>query len=521
MKLYAWQKDCLRKWEEENHQGIISAVTGSGKTRLALAAISRLRKQLPNLRIRIVTPTIALANQWRQSVLRETSSDNELPGFFGDGVRNEGDHSVMIYVVNSARTGLEKHIRSDFALGRPVLLICDECHRYLSKENYKMFGFLTGDRTAFPLYHCMGLSATPFTGDRDDDLKRVLGEEIYRYEFVDAIEQGVVSPCAVCQIAASFLPKEREEYVELTEQIGKTTAKLLREFPHLKGLPTQRFLKEVRRMGADMEPSCLSSAFLLLLYRRKKLVVTAQSRIQCCMNLLKKLHGTERIIIFCEHIEQAEDLRREVQREYGNISGIYHSKMSREARLRNLNAFRQEHLRILISCRALDEGLDVPDASIGIVLSSSAVSRQRVQRLGRILRPAPEKDMACLYYIYVRDSNEDVAYLPSLKNFEAFETFDLRYYSSEQDFANDLYTYASIRLLTDAKETGMSESEIRELRLCMQEGLCRSDYLLPEPDQKKHLASAVDTHRRNYWRVMISLGRVFRKNTKDSVSTTR
>ena len=211
MKLYQWQKDCLRAWENENYQGIVNAVTGSGKTQLALAAIRLLREKHPDPRVRIIAPTIALANQWRQSVLRDAKAGKNtgstvLPGFYGNGIRDDADHQVMIYVVNSAREGLEKHIRADFALHHPVLLICDECHRYVSRENYRMFGFLTAERSSFPLYHCLGLSATPFTGERDDDLKRVLGEEIYRYGFDQATEQGVVAPFAIGQISSGTPP---------------------------------------------------------------------------------------------------------------------------------------------------------------------------------------------------------------------------------------------------------------------------------------------------------------------------
>ena len=284
MKLYQWQRDCLRAWEKEYYQGIVNAVTGSGKTQLALAAIRLLRGNHPDLRVRIVAPTIALANQWRQAILRdskagENGGSTALPGFYGDGIRDNADRPDMIYVVNSAREGLEKHIRTDFALGRPVLLICDECHRYKSRENYRMFGFLTEDRKTFPLYHCLGLSATPFTGERDDDLKRVLGEEIYRYGFEDAAAQGVVSPFAICQIAAPFLPEERLQYAEISDDIRVAYGYLLMEHPHMKGLSGQGFMRELKRMAAasDMDPSDPAAALLLLYYQRRKLVILARS----------------------------------------------------------------------------------------------------------------------------------------------------------------------------------------------------------------------------------------------------
>lgn len=507
MELYEWQKDCLRAWEKHNYQGIVNAVTGSGKTQLALSAIDLLQKKEPDLRVRIVAPTIALANQWRQSILR-SSSKSELPGFYGDGIRDDADRAVMIYVVNSAREGLAKHIRSDLALRRPVLLICDECHRYLSRENLRMFGFLTGDRLSFPLYHCLGLSATPFTGERDEELKRVLGDEIYRYSFDDAASQGIIAPFAICQVASSFLPEEARQYNELSMRINAAYGMLLQEAPHMKALKGKAFMRELRRMAqaADMDPSDPAASLLLLYYQRRELTVLARSRMRCCIDLLKRIDQSKRIIIFSERIEQAEELQREVHRLFGRISGIYHSDMSGDARLRNLNGFREGLFRILISCRALDEGLDVPDASVGIVLSSSNVSRQRIQRLGRILRRSPGKDMACLYYIYIGGSTDEIAYLPFL---ESPEVFDLRYYSLEKDFSNDLYTYAALQLYQRAGDSGMSPGQLQELRRCIQEGLARPDYLLPKSALSSRTSSvSANPHERNYWRVMQAIARL-------------
>ena len=510
MELYQWQKDCLRAWKTQNCQGIVNAVTGSGKTHLALAAIRLLRRDHPDLMVRIVAPTIALANQWRQSILRDAKAGADLPGFYGDGIRDDGDHAVMIYVVNSARTGLEKHIRTDFALHRPVLLICDECHRYLGRENFRMFGFLTEDRSAFPLYHCLGLSATPFTGERDEELKRVLGDEVYRYGFDDAKEQGVVSPFAICQVAASFLPEERMKYDEFSDSIRVSYGILLKEAPHMKALKGQAFMRELRRMAlaAEMDPSDPAAALLLLFYQRRKLVVLAGTRIRCCIDLLEKIDPDSRIIIFSERIEQAEQLRRELHRRFGPVSGIYHSELSKDARKRNLDGFREGHFRILVSCRALDEGLDVPDASVGIVLSSSNVSRQRIQRLGRILRRSPGKSIACLYYIYIHGSSDEAAYLPFL---DPSEVFDLRYYSLENDFSNDLYTYAALQLYQKAKSRDLDEASLQELRRCIQEGLCRPDYLLPEAVLLTNENNPVNDIRvRNYWRVMRAIAKLFR-----------
>ena len=62
-------------------------------------------------------------------------------------------------------------------------------------------------------------------------------------------------------------------------------------------------------------------------------------------------------------------------------------------------------MRALVSCRVLNEGLDVPAASVAVVLGGSLGRREHVQRVGRILRPAPGKT-AVLHELVARGTFE-------------------------------------------------------------------------------------------------------------------
>ena len=157
--------------------------------------------------------------------------------------------------------------------------------------------------------------------------------------------------------------------------------------------------------------------------------------------------------------------------------------------------FRENRHRILVSCRCLDEGIDVPDAGIGIVMSSSAVERQRVQRLGRVIRRTDGKQSACLYYIYIRESTDDAAYLPHL---EENDTFGIRYYPAEGVFANDLYEYAAAQIIAYGRARGYDKKQTKELRRCVEEGLVRADYLLPAAVQEENREQSKDKHSKNY-----------------------
>ena len=507
MKLYAWQQECLKAWEENGCRGIVNVVTGAGKTVLALEAIRRFRKKHENARIRIVVPTIPLAQQWQSALLQEAESEADRPGFFGAGRRDSQDRPLMIYIINSARDHLAGHMEQAFALGQPVLLVCDECHHYQSRENRRIFDFRIPRFFSPEQYACLGLSATPFETAHDEVLHKELGEEIYRYGFAEASAAGIVSQFTVMETAASFLPEERRIYQELSRELIMLWSRLLRRYPYLKGMEEKAFLKELNRLAreAGMDPSNPAVSFLLKTWERKKVSNLALTRIQCAYSILKQLPEDARAILFCERIVQARDLQALLRRKMGNIAVLYHSEMSREARSRSLQAFREKQVRVLICCRALDEGVDVPDAGVGIVLSSSSVSRQRIQRLGRILRKAPGKTAACLYYIYLPESTDDCVYLPGL---QGFPRAGLRYDAEEDAFSNELYEYAARDLLREAES--LTPAQRQELRRCLLEGLARADYLLP-PDAFR-AAKEETVHERNYRKTMKKMSLLFHRD---------
>jgi superfamily II DNA or RNA helicase len=86
---------------------------------------------------------------------------------------------------------------------------------------------------------------------------------------------------------------------------------------------------------------------------------------------------------------------------------VYHSRIGHVVRRENLRLFRRGVFDVLVCCRALDEGMNVPEASVAIVASSTASTRQRIQRLGRVLRPAPGKTSATIYTLYATSQERE------------------------------------------------------------------------------------------------------------------
>ena len=148
-KLYQWQEECLEWWFSNNGRGMVQAVTGSGKTLLALTAADRLSRRTDlDLRVKIVVPTSALMHQWNRALkaflIQKGVQKNaqQLIGLRGGGYRSSPDCRYMIYVINSARYELARQILSELRGGKSVLLIADECHHYVSGQNQLIFEFL-------------------------------------------------------------------------------------------------------------------------------------------------------------------------------------------------------------------------------------------------------------------------------------------------------------------------------------------------------------------------------------------
>ncbi len=71
----------------------------------------------------------------------------------------------------------------------------------------------------------------------------------------------------------------------------------------------------------------------------------------------------------------------------------------------NLEAFRNGIFTRMVTSKVLDEGVDVPEANVGIILSGSGSVREYKQRLGRILRMKEGKE-AVMYEIVTTGTSE-------------------------------------------------------------------------------------------------------------------
>jgi superfamily II DNA or RNA helicase len=360
-----WQKTAFERWRESK-RGIIQVVTGGGKTAFAQICLLDFFRDCPNAQALIVVPTISLLDQWWLALQDELNVSPDQIGLLSGQEKPIGDEPIIIAVINSSR-----NFTAPFTKGRTVFLIVDECHRAGSPINSKA---LDGTFAA-----TLGLSATP---EREYDegfihlLQPRLGPIIYKYSYVDAARDGIISPFSLTNINVELLEDEERKYRSFTKSIARYLS------------VADRDEEKVKR----------------LLQQRAAVSGNATMRVPVAAKIVEA-HRGERAIVFHERIDAANHIL-DVLRQRGHRATAYHSDLGPAVRRDNLRLFRKGLFDVLVCCRALDEGINVPEASVAVIASSTSSQRQRIQRLGRILRKAKGKESATVYTLYATAEEE-------------------------------------------------------------------------------------------------------------------
>ncbi len=346
-----WQVTALAEWERADHRGIVSVVTGGGKTVFALSCIERLRPQATL----IVVPTAALLEQWWEEAASYFDLDLDEVNIVSGSLRFKLG-TINIAVLNTAAklaARMGEHM---------CFLIVDECHKAAS-EHF---------RAALQInaFASLGLSATP-ERPYDEGLKDVLipalGPVIFSYDYGDALRDGVIVPFELRNIVFELEAERQAEYDKLSKAIARS----------------------ISQHGTEAQET------IALFLKRARVLNLSLNRIRLALKLVAANPG-KRALVFHEDIE-ACNLIHAVLAENGVKAGVYHSKMTLRARAEMLRQYRRGEIDVLVTCRALDEGFNVPETELGIIAASTATRRQRIQRLGRVVRPAKGKAGAVIY----------------------------------------------------------------------------------------------------------------------------
>uniref|UniRef100_A0A7J3I8N3 DEAD/DEAH box helicase n=1 Tax=Ignisphaera aggregans TaxID=334771 RepID=A0A7J3I8N3_9CREN len=353
IELRDYQLEAYRAWVGSGYRGVVVLPVAAGKTMVALKAIEEL-----GVKTLILVPTIDLLNQWSENIVRYLSISVNKIGIYGSGRRELNDVTIMTY--DSAYINLERYPN---LFG---LVIADECHHAVSPSYRRALENLTAP-------YRMGLTATPY---RSDGLHKhyedVIGPIVYSLESESLQLRG-------------YLARHREEkvYVTLPEEELGEYRRLMRiylefcrkRFPSIRD-PRERFRRVLELASRDQA----AREALRAKHRARRIALSNEKKIAVVEELLSR-YKDEKILIF----SRFTDIVREISRRF-LIPRILHDTPDEE-RKEYLKMFREGRIRVLATAMALDEGVDVPDASVAIVVSGTGSHREYIQRLGRILRP--------------------------------------------------------------------------------------------------------------------------------------
>jgi superfamily II DNA or RNA helicase len=369
-ELREYQHDALQDWLDADRRGVLELPTGSGKTVVAIAAIERLG--VPTL---VVVPTIDLLEQWRRELEIEFGDVVEV-GQFGGGEQRQAPITVSTY--DSA------YLKADDVGDAFGFVVFDEAH-HLGGEGYRDIARLLAapDR--------MGLTAT---FERPDGAHEVIAELIgplVHAVDADDLAGEHLAPYDVKRIEVSLTPEEREAY---EDHQGTFTDYLARSNVELRSGSDYQEL--VKRSGND--PAAREA--LLAKQRAREIMMGSEAKVDALETILDR-HREDRVIVFTAFNDLAYDVAERFL-----IPAITHRTATSERR-EILERFRDGRYSRVVTSNVLDEGIDVPDANVAVVLSGSGSEREFTQRLGRILRPKADGGRALLYEVVSEETAEE------------------------------------------------------------------------------------------------------------------
>ena len=363
---YPHQRAALAAWVRLGGRGVAVMPTGAGKTLLAIMAM--VHTQRPTL---VVVPTIDLLQQWH-SVLHKHLG---VPiGMLGGGAHQR--EAVTVATYDSAA------MQTEFLGNRFGLLICDECH-HLPAPSYR---FIAAGSVA---PYRLGLTATYDRVDGGEALGNQLLGPVCHTVSIEELAGRYLAPYEVHRVEVALSPDEAQRY----SQARALYLQFLRDECIRLAEPTG-WAQFVMRSAISEE-----GRLAMRCYReQRRIAFTSQAKIAALWQVLLR-HRADRILIFTSDNETVYRLS-----ELLLLPSITHRTKPAERQLL-LQAFTTGELPVLLTSRVLNEGVDVPAANVGVVLSGSGSVREHVQRLGRILRKQAGK-RAFLYEICTAETAE-------------------------------------------------------------------------------------------------------------------
>jgi superfamily II DNA or RNA helicase len=364
------QAEAVDAWLRAGRRGVVVLPTGTGKTFVAILCIQRVSR--PAL---VVTPTLDLMRQWV----------GQLSSFLGVevGAVGGGEFDVKPITVTTYDSA---YLKQEQVGNRFGMLVFDECHH--------LPGPTIAEAAVMSLAPFrLGLTATPERADGGEAvLPELIGPIVYRKEITE-LSGDYLAEYRTQRVYVDLTPQEEDAYRRYRQQYSEYRNHLLARGVSLSG-PTgwQKFIYEASRTPDGW-------AALKAYWEQKRIERTAAGKFTALEDILRR-HAGERTLIFTADNATVYQIARRYL-----VPAITAQTKTKE-RKQILDRFHHGEYSILVTCQVLNEGVDVPAASVGVVLSGTGTVKENVQRLGRILRKYGDKQ-AVLYEVVARGTAEE------------------------------------------------------------------------------------------------------------------
>ena len=356
-----YQQHALTRWEAADRRGVIVLPTGAGKTLVALAAIARL-----GLSALVLVPTRVLLEQWARALAAVWPHP---VGRLGDG-----DHSVLPITVATYASAIVAAPRIGDRFG---VVVVDEAHHVGAWCPVEVLEML-------PAAARLGLTATP---PDTPELAEHVGPVVYSVA-IEELSGDALAPFDLHTVAIALTSEERLRYRALRSRFASTFAE------HARATGDPGWNAFVRAAARSQEGRAALDA-----WRSYRGLIAYSEGKRAAVRAILARHAGERTLVFTADTATTYAIARDLL-----VVPITH-EIGRAERAQVLTRFREGAISVLVSAQVLDEGLDVPDADIAIIVGGSASARRHVQRIGRVLRPRPGK-RAVIYELETGETME-------------------------------------------------------------------------------------------------------------------
>lgn len=397
--LFPYQEEAISVWVGENYRGIFDMATGTGKTYTGLGAISKLSEDLDDdLAVIIVCPYQHLVEQWVEDIVRfnikpiigySSSTQKDWKKRLSKAVLDQKirkDKSFFCFVCTNA-TFTNAYVQEQISkIKSPILLVVDEAHNFGARS----YARLLDDRFTYRL----ALSAT-LERHRDEEgtelLYNFFGKKCIEYTLERAIEEDKLTRYKYYPVLVYLNEDELTGYEQLSYEMSKCLIK------------DKNGRYKLNKRGE------------LLALKRARIVAGAQEKLEALKEQIKPYAKDNNILVYCgatnvldenadvydideSEVRQIEAVTRILGNDLGMEVARFTSQENIETRAMIKEQFlKGDRLQAIVAIKCLDEGVNIPGIRTAFILASTTNPKEYIQRRGRVLRKAKNKDIAEIY----------------------------------------------------------------------------------------------------------------------------